>query len=582
MNSRLSFNCFNWIVNAAMAQDPEQLIEPLEMVCINVWNEAESGSPVTVLAKRGEVGAVNFLLKPPYNASPAHAACGYGQAGDLENFSDLLKEVAKKSPLKVRSVIQAAAYGFALHQNPEKLAAFLKKIEKEYPDEIPHIQADLAKGHAQRGNINAARDILTRAEKKYPIDPIERMIKIEEAIAEGLALSANVEGIKNFFPDEGKLHQKIIARCLARVGCALRMTGFKWYQEGTLFEEFSHGTCQSGEDKVYGSAGSKAFGFAYGGHKAGAYRYQGAFHDIEIAAGFAAGGHIDAAYDYFISQPSHRHENFCLQIARHLVENNDLDGANAFLEKLKSRADPGAKNVSLMVAALVHYFFLYDNIHATWYFFEKAPPDKMIPLLIGCRYRPYSKNWAFLQDLLERHPGLTFIFLNNMLSYANNDKVSIDTLSRDREYDPLLLKALLTISLFSSDDADSGNIIDPALEASLTGLGFDVEQLENQLVEAAREAIRLGFTLPQWIMWNEPDIQGMLLLEKFPQQITMNAIGIVVEYLSIHASQGEAYNLAKYAATRRLRLFQPALQEETKQENPAVVFHVAKPPGKTG
>src|SRR5689334_23803233 len=85
---KLESSAFDLICTAAIEENDDKLAQALKVACIDVWNEKLSGTPVTVLAKQGNIAAVNFLLKR--HALSHYAACGYAQAGNFEELYKLI------------------------------------------------------------------------------------------------------------------------------------------------------------------------------------------------------------------------------------------------------------------------------------------------------------------------------------------------------------------------------------------------------------------------------------------------------------------------------------------------------------
>jgi len=574
---------FERIVSAAITEDVAQLSEVLELVCIDVWNEDISGTPVTALARGGKVKAVNFLLER--GASPVHAACGYGQAGDLENFRDLLKQVEEKRPGKLPPVLKQAAYGFALSLKPEKLAAFLKLIETEYPDQMPYLQSDLARGHAQRGNIEAAAKVLSFTRIKYP----DRVEETAKAIAGGMALCGNVDGIKKFFSNEGGSFSQTIILCMARGGHFQKLTDFFWYKEIssllTTHLLIARGLAQVGVEVSNSFSQEGAYGFALGGHKSKTDPLVFNFLP-ELAAGFAAGGHVDMAYDCFIEKSFKTGFNTFTdvdvleRIAKDFAENNNADDANLFLEKMRNDSVTDVfkniKNITFMIGSLVGYFFDNGNKKEALDFFDKEPTEDVISRFLkikkdstktkkGSTKIDFDDQWELLQKILNEYPHLIKKFLSGFFMSPFHSNVN---------YYPVILKMFLTLKVLSTAE-------DPDAEITVRMTSFllsdDKTKVQSMMRQSEQLVVTLGFTtLGQLLAWDNPVIHGMLALENFPLKIALDVVGIVVEFLSI-ASQQDAHSLTRHAAAHGSRLFKetqtfdPLRLEESKATVVSVV-----------
>lgn len=534
---------FDLIYDAAKEKNTVKLDAALKLACIDVWNQAISGTPINALASEGDTDSVDFLLKA--NASVAHAACGYARGGYREKAFALLDKIAKENPSQLSFLLKQMAYGFALSvKDTTGLDALLAKIRHEYPDKMSSLLAPIALGLAQRGEIDAANEVLTDARKKYP----ERVNDVLKNIASGMALAGNMSAINLFLKINAafftpELLKSILLTIITHLARAERKkesaefaqlvndhySDVSFLNDESILAAEARGLGLAGVEEelikdyiahykmpencpyaAYYIINNLELGLAEGGHtiKADSVINTHLILDVNSVLlrqtyGFGLGGHITEAYRSFrkLIENDNKYTSF-IWAAHGLGEYGRPDVAFGFIDKMKSERF-SEQDIQKIRELMVRHFL--DNNHEaeTFCILKNGVTDnEIIAILKSELYRkipslkfPEKFNKFFEKIILEFSPTITQALLVSILTNMQGSSI----LNK-----PMLFKILIDTKPYRS----------PNLDEALKYAGFKPSEFTNdaiQTIQTLQYSSEMNLSTAQQQALLQPELTGILL-----------------------------------------------------------------------
>lgn len=255
---------FSKIYHLAKKQDKESLTKLIQSgVCIGI-RYREYSSPITLLAKRGQYNAVDFLIDE-FKASPNHAVLGYAEVGDVHHVNQMIARGASKDfvvmgfamgghveqvndLLKRGAMIDAAIAGYAYRGNAKQVDLLLAQGRGGLDYAV--------KAYARRGYTTLVDQMLTQGasidQAVYGYGIAGNKEQLNQLLAKKASINAAVEGCA--FGHHTRLVDKLIAQG------ASRTSAIKGYARSGYVDEVNL-QIAAGGDKHYA-----LWGYAIAGH----------------------------------------------------------------------------------------------------------------------------------------------------------------------------------------------------------------------------------------------------------------------------------------------------------------------------